>query len=173
MKPKMISFHNCVISYYVHIYMKRLPIFGRYGSFNFVSHWFMDRDFSSVWKTSLFFSCPLKHILFPTLVLPWKKTKRNSPPFNLKVSWMKNPLAFYKVGPYNMWEMVVTWMLVCNALYKMLFAPQMSIVWEIWCNTKQLANDFSKEDQLGLYKKKAFRPWCNHAHLPISHEESI
>jgi len=137
MKSKMISFHNCVISYYVHIYMKRLPIFGRYGSFKFLSHWFMGKDFSLVWKTSLFFFLPFKtycFVLFQTLVLPRKKTKNNSPPFNLKVSWVKNPLAFCKVGPSNMWEMVVTWMLVCNAFYKMLFAPQMSIVWKSWGN---------------------------------------
>lgn len=103
------------------------------------------------------FFLDLRNILFHSisnLSPPKKENQKNSPPFNLKVSWVKNPLALCKVGPSNMWQMVVTWMLVCNALYKMLFAPQMSIVWESWYNTKHLANDFSKEDQLALYKKK-------------------
>ncbi len=117
-----------------------------------------------------FFSLPFEtycSVIFSTLIFPGKKTKKNSLPFNLKVSWVKNPLALCKVGPSNMWEMVGIWMLVCNALYKMLFAPQMSIVWKSWCNTKQLANDFSKEDQLALYKKKAFWPWWNYAPYPF------
>jgi hypothetical protein len=126
-------------------------------------------------EKQVFFFLALQNILLcsiSNLSPPKKENQNNSPPFNLKVSWVKNPLAFYKVGPSNMWEMVVTWMLVCNALYKMFFAPQMSIVWEIWCNTKQLANDFLKEDQLVLYKKNisTMMEFCT---LPILHEENI
>jgi hypothetical protein len=121
-------------------------------------------------EKQVFFSLALWNILFRSisnLNPPKKENQKKSLPFNLKVSWVKNPLALCKVGPSNMWEMVVTWMLICNALYKMLFAPQVSIVWESWCNTKQLANDFSKEEQLALYKRRAFRPWWNSAPYPF------
>jgi hypothetical protein len=96
---------------------------------------------------------------------PKKENQKNSPPFNLKVGWVKNPLALCKVGPSNMWEIVVTWMLVCT-LQNALCIPNVNCVRQL-VQYKTISKWFLKRRPIGFVLERAFRPWWNFVPYPF------